>query len=237
MIRLFFFLLLTVASSQAQTPAALTLEQMEAIYQQQLSLRHIPLISRYLIGLQKAALSASDQAPYLAEIARVQELLKRGGVIDLAVVRKSQPAKGAAMPMPMPEVQPIPKEVAQAVIVLSPALSKGIASLEPTAKIGEMEWRLEFMAAGSYDLHLEYACPVLATPLKLLVDLAGQRIDAELSLEKVTKDAQTFRMLRVGRLTLPSDLRASDLRITAGLKSGSSLILRHLFITPAKQVP
>lgn len=235
MTRLCFFLLLTVACSQAQTPAALTLEQMEVIYQQQLSQRHIPLISRYLIGLQKAALSASDQAPYLAEIARVQELLKRGGVMDLATVRKSQPSKEPAMPVPMPEVQPVPKEVARAVIILSPPLSKGMASLEPTAKIGEMEWRVEFMAAGSYDLHLEYACPVLTTPLKLVVDLAGQRIDTELPLEKVTKDAQTFRVLRLGRLTLPSDLRASDLRITAGQRSGSSLILRHLFITPAKQ--
>lgn len=231
MIRACFIVLFAIATSQAQTTAPATLEQMETIYQRELSMRHIPLISQYLIGLQKAAASATDKAPYLAEIARVQELLKRGGVIDLASARAPQ-ASGVAMPMP--EAPPKPKEAAQAVIALSPALSKGSVSVEPTAKIGEMEWRVEFMAAGSYELHLEYACPVLSAPLKIAVDLAGQQIETELPVEKVTKDAQTYRVLRLGRVTLPGDLRARDLRITAGDKSSSSLILRHLFITPAK---
>jgi hypothetical protein len=232
MIRALFIVLFIAATAlRAQTPA--TLEQMEAIYQRELSMRHIPLISQYLISLQKAYASAADKAPYLAEMARVQDLLKRGGVIDLAAARASQTA-GAAMPMPMPEAPPKPKEAAQAVIALSPALSKGSVSVEPTAKIGEMEWRVEFMAAGSYELHIEYACPVLSAPLKLAMDLAGQQIETELPVEKVTKDAQTFRVLRLGRVTLPVDLRARDLRITAGDKSSSSLILRHLFITPAK---
>jgi len=231
MIRACLIVFFAIASSQAQTTAPATLEQMEAIYQRELSMRHIPLISQYLISLQKAAASATDKAPYLAEIARVQELLKRGGVIDLAAARAPQ---AAGMPMPMPEVPPPPKEAAQAVIALSPALSKGSVSVEPTAKIGEMEWRVEFMAAGAYDVHVEYACPVLSAPLKLVVDLAGQQIETELPVEKVTKDAETFRVLRLGRVTLPGDLRGRDLRITAGDKSSSSLILRHLFITPAK---
>jgi hypothetical protein len=230
MIRAAFIMLIAVTALQAQTTAPATLEQMEAIYQRELSTRHIPLISQYLIVLQKGAVSASDNAPYLAEIARVQELLKRGGVIDLAAARAPQPA----MPMPMPEAPAKPKEAEQAVIALSPALSKGSVSVEPTAKIGEMEWRVEFMAAGSYELHLEYACPVLSAPLKLVADLAGQQIEAELPVEKVTKDAETFRVLRLGRVTLPADLRGRDLRITAGDKSSSSLILRHLYITPAK---
>jgi hypothetical protein len=230
MIRAAFIMLIAVTALQAQTTAPATLEQMEAIYQRELSTRHIPLISQYLIVLQKGAVSASDNAPYLAEIARVQELLKRGGVIDLAAARAPQPA----MPMPMPEAPAKPKEAEQAVIALSPALSKGSVSVEPTAKIGEMEWRVEFMAAGSYELHLEYACPVLSAPLKLVADLAGQQIEAELPMEKVTKDAETFRVLRLGRVTLPADLRGRDLRITAGDKSSSSLILRHLYITPAK---
>jgi len=230
MIRAAFIMLIAVSVLQAQTAAPATLEQMEAIYQRELSTRHIPLISQYLIGLQKGAVSTTDNAPYLAEIARVQELLKRGGVIDLAAARAPQPA----MPMPMPEAPAKPKEAAQAVIALSPALSKGSVSVEPTAKIGEMEWRVEFMAAGSYELHLEYACPVLSAPLKLVADLAGQQIEAELPVEKVTKDAETFRVLRLGRVTLPGDLRARDLRITAGDKSSSSLILRHIYITLAK---
>jgi hypothetical protein len=232
MIRAAFVMLIAVTALQAQTTAPATLEQMEAIYQRELSTRHIPLISQYLIVLQKGAVSASDNAPYLAEIARVQELLKRGGVIDLAAARAPQPAM--PMPMPMPEAPAKPKEAEQAVIALSPALSKGSVSVEPTAKIGEMEWRVEFMAAGSYELHLEYACPVLSAPLKLVADLAGQQIEAELPVEKVTKDAETFRVLRLGRVTLPADLRGRDLRITAGDKSSSSLILRHLYITPAK---
>lgn len=228
MIRTAFILLIAVTALQAQTVAPATLEQMEAIYQRELSTRHIPLISQYLIGLQKGAVTTTANAPYLAEIARVQELLKRGGVIDLAAARAPQPA------MPMPEAPAKPQEAEQAVIALSPALSKGSVSVEATAKIGEMEWRVEFMAAGSYELHLEYACPILSAPLKLVADLAGQQIETELPVEKITKDAETFRVLRLGRVTLQADLRARDLRITAGDKSSSSLTLRHLFITPAK---
>ena len=231
MIRACLIMFFAIASLQAQTAEPTTLEQMEAIYQRELSTRHIPLISQYLIHLQKAMAGTTDKAPYLAEIARVQELLKRGGVIELAAARAPQ---AAGTPMPIPEAPPRPKEAAQAVIALSPALSKGSVSVEPNAKIGEMEWRVEFMAAGGYDLHLEYACPVLSAPLKLVVVLAGQQIETELPVGKVTKDAETFRVLRLGCVILPGDIRNRDLRITAGDKSSSSLILRHLYITPVK---
>lgn len=236
MIRATAMLVLIVASVlRAQTTAPLTLAEMEAIYQRELSMRHIPLISQYLISLHQAAETAADKTAYLAEIARVQELLQSGGVIDLAAARAPQ-AAGAAMPMPMPAPPPS-KEASQAVIALSPALAKDSASIAATAKIGEMEWRVEFMAAGGYDLHVEYACPVLSAALPIRVELAGQVIEASLPTEKVTKDAESFRVLRLGRVTLPADLRARDLRITAGDKSSSSLILRHLFITPAKPAP
>lgn len=236
MIRACLIILAAATSLRAQSsPPPATLEDMEAIYQRELRTRHMPLISHYFLSVQKAAASAADPAPYLAEVARLQELIKQGGVIDLVAARAPQPA-GAAMPapMPMPVPPPSPKEALQAVIALSPAISKGSVSPEPAASIGEMEWRVAFMAAGSYELHLEYACPVLSAPLKIVVDLAGQKAGAELPVEMATKDAQTFRVLRLGRVTLPADLRGRDLRITAGDKPASRLILRHLFIVPAK---
>lgn len=235
MIRACLIILAIATSLPAQTSAPTKLEEIETKYQLQLRLRHMRLISHYLLEMQNAARIEPEPAPYLAEVARLQELIKQGGVIDLVEARAPQ-AAGAAMPMPMPMpvAPPKPKEAMQAVIALSPALSKGSVSPEPTAKIGEMEWRVVFMAAGTYDLHLEYACPLLSKPLKIVVDLAGQKTEAELPLESATKDAQIFRVMRLGRVTLPADLRGRDLRITAGDKPASSLILRHLFITPAK---
>ena len=51
-----------VSPAAAQQPAAtpLTLEQMEAIYQRELSARHIPLISRYMLDLQRQQAASTD---------------------------------------------------------------------------------------------------------------------------------------------------------------------------------
>ena len=229
-----FALLIQPAAVQqpAASAASTRLPQMESIYQKELSARHIPLLGKYLVELQRQAASATDKTAYQAEIARIQQLISAGGVLDLIAVQQSQ---SGAMPMPAPLPAPIPIERKQALIALSPALAQSIspapAANAETAAIGQAEWRIELIAADTYDILLHYACPVLTEPLTIRVEFNGQMIEKELDTDRTTKDAQTFRILRLGSLTLIGDHRGETLRLSAGDKTSAKLILKNLLIT------
>lgn len=228
-------LLLLAGHAAAQQPApapAARLQQMESIYQKELSARHIPLLGKYLIELQRQAAAATDKSAYTAEIARIQQIISAGGVLDLIA---TQQAQSGTMPMPATPPIPVPIEQKQALIALSPALAQEVTPKAPadaqTATVGEIAWRIEFMAAGTYDLLLHYACPELEEPLKIVVECNGQTVVKELEVERVTKNAQTFRILRLGSLTLTNDLRGGTLRLSAGDKASPQLIVKGLLIT------
>jgi hypothetical protein len=223
------------ASAPASAPppaAAARLQQMEAIYQKGLSTRHIPLLGKYLIELQRQASTTADKTAYDAEIRRIQQIISAGGVLDLIA---TQQAQSGTMPMPAPLPVPVPIEQKQALIALSPALAQEVSPKAPadapTATIGEIGWRIEYIAAGTYDILLHYACPELADPLKIRVEFNGQTLEKELEVERMTKDTQTFRILRLGSLTLTSDLRGETLRLSAGDKASPQLIVKSLLIT------
>jgi len=236
-------LLLLAGSAAAQQPvsapvpatppvAAARLQQMEAIYQKGLSARHIPLLGKYLIELQRQAAGAADKTAYDAEIRRIQQIISAGGVLDLIA---TQQAQSGTMPMPAPLPVPVPIEQKQALIALSPALAQEVSPKAPadapTATIGEIGWRIELIAAGTYDILLQYACPELEEPLKVRVEFNGQTLEKDLEVERMTKDTQTFRILRLGSLTLTSDLRGETLRLSAGDKASPQLIVKSLLIT------
>ena len=208
------------------------LHQMESIYQKGLSARHIPLLGKYLIELQRQAATATDKSAYNAEIARIQQIISAGGVLDLIA---TQQAQTGSMPMPSPMPVPVPVEQKQALIALAPALAQEVAPKPPTdaqtATIGEIAWRIEFIAAGNYDILLHYACAELEEPLKIVIKCNGQILEKELDVEHATKDAQTFRILRIGSLALTSDLRGETLRLVAGDKDSPKLIVKSLLIT------
>ncbi len=220
-------------AQQPASPAAITrLQQMEGIYQKELSARHIPLLGKYLVELQRQAATATDKTAYEAEITRIQQVISAGGVLDLIAMQQSL---SGAMPMPAPPPAPVPIERKQALIALSPALAQTVsptpAANAETATIGEADWRIELIAAGTYDILLHYACPELAGPLKIRVEFNGQTVEKELAADRATKDAQTFRILRLGSLTLTGDHRGETLRLSAGDKTSPKLILKSLLIT------
>ncbi len=232
-------LLAGIAAAQQPTPApppsaAGRLPQMESIYQKGLSARHIPLLGKYLLELQRqaATATATDKPAYDAEIGRIQQIISAGGVLDLIA---TQQAQSGTMPMPAPLPVPVPLEQKQALIALSPALAQAISPKAladaPTANIGEIEWRIEFIAAGTYDILLNYACPELTEPLNIHVEFNGQTLEKELEVGRMTKDAQTFRILRLGSLTLTNDLRGETLRLNAGDKASQKLICKGLLVT------
>lgn len=242
MMRVLCAALLLASMARAQQPAeaapalapapATRLRQMEEIYQKELSSRHIPLLGKYLVELQRqaAAVSATDKIAYEEEIARVQQIISAGGVVDLIAAQQAQ-SGGVPMPAPMPP----PAERKQALIALSPALAQSLAPAAPpnsaTALLGEGAWRIEAIAAGSYDLLIHYSCPEMSAPLPVRVEFGGQLVEKMLEPGRATRDAQTFRIFRLGSLTLTGDHRGETLRLTAGDKAAPKLVLKSLLIT------
>ncbi len=223
-----FITLVTEVAAQ-QSAGTSRLQQMEGIYQKELSARHVPLLSKHLVELQRQATSATDQPAYQAEITRLQQIISAGGVLDLMAAQQSQ---SGAMPAPAP----IGRK--QALIALSPTLAQTISPTPDAnaaiATIGEADWRIERIDAGSYDVLLQYACPELREPLSIRVEFSGQTLEKKLATDRVTKDAQTFRILRLGSLTLTGDQRCETLRLTVGDKTSVKLILKNLLITRSR---
>lgn len=239
MIRLLFtaalwgMLLGGTGNGQQPAPAAAPaqLQDKEEIYQKELSSRHIPLLGKYLVELQRqaATVAPADKAAYDSEIERVQQIISSGGVVDLIA---AQQAQSGGVPMPAPA--PTPAERKQALIALSPALAQSLApatATSSTALLGEGAWRIELIGAGTYDVLLHYSCPDLKEPLPVKVEFGGQVVEKMLEPGRATKDAQTFRIFRLGSLTLTGDRRGETLRFTAGDKAAPKLTLKSLLIT------
>lgn len=240
-------LALFLAGAAAQTPPLTSapvaasaedsrLRQMETIYQQQLRALHVPVVADYVTDLQRLAATAPDPAPYQREITRLQGILASGGVVDLTAAARS--LKTPAEPPPEPGAPPVPR-LRRGTLALTPALAASIrprpdSSASPeAAAIGEIEWRIESLPPGHYEVLLHYACPSLSAPLKLECSVAEHRLAASLGPEGATRDATTYSILRLGRLSLPQELRGETLRLRTGTET-SPLLVKQLILTPSK---
>ncbi|MDZ4287008.1 MAG: hypothetical protein U0984_03570 [Prosthecobacter sp.] len=214
------------------------LRQMESIYQQQLRSLHIPLLGKYLTTLQRLAAQALAPLPYQQEIERVQAIISGGGVVDLNAAVQSLRAP-AEMPMPTP--MPPPKKL-KALIALTPALARSISPLPASsaspgaAGVGEIDWRIELLPAGTYEFVMHYSYLDPQEPLACELQFAGQKINFTLDVADSTSKG-AFRLLRIGQITLDQEVKGENLRLLAGTKETKILRLRELVITRGKPNP
>ena len=103
--------------------------------------------------------------------------------------------------------------------------------------VGDIQWAVRFMAAGSYDIHLQYACPKLEKALPVRIELDGQVVEKTLDTTLTTPDEKSFRLVRVGRLTLTEAVQAKNLRLVCGAGQSASLRLKQIYVTPSKPEP
>jgi hypothetical protein len=240
---LFFIAAYSANAQQAPLPMASVaveasgpdsrLRQLEGIYQQQLRARHIPLLGKYLTDLQQNARLA-DSPVWQAEIQRVQAIITAGGVVDLsAAARELYPAAATAATPSLPGVE----EPKRAMVTLTPSLAQSIQPLPASsaspvsAIIGQLNWRIASLPAGSYELVLHYASLTPEEEVPVTVELAGQKLTQVLDAKKATKDNKTFRLLRLGQMTLEKEVSGQPVILTAGTKDKPALIVRNLVIT------
>ncbi|MES2597918.1 MAG: hypothetical protein V4662_21475 [Verrucomicrobiota bacterium] len=211
------------------------LRQLEAIYQQQLRARHIPLLGKHLTELQLAARSAPGPA-WQQEILRVQSVISAGGVVNLtAAARELNPA------VPAPVLPPMPDRPRRVTLMLTPSLAQTIdpkpeSSASPVgAAIGQLTWRIESLPAGEYDLVLHYASVVADTEVPVSIEFAGQKLTQILEAGQTTQDGKNFRLLRLGQIKLDTDVSGVPLVLTAGTVTTPALIVRNLVIGRARK--
>jgi hypothetical protein len=216
------------------------LRQMETIYQEQLRLRHIPLLGRYLTTLHNLAQISANPLPYQNEIARIQTIIGNGGVVDLTAA--SQALRAPAQ-IPTPSATLLSRRFNRTLHTLTPSLASRIqpppsgSSSPEAAAVGTVEWRLGTLPAGSYELLLRYACPKLDAPLPVQVQFAGQTLNIELSTDHVTRDATSFLPLSLGRFVLDKETPGGLLIFQAGTPDGTTLWLKQLLLIKNRANP
>jgi hypothetical protein len=59
-------------------------------------------------------------------------------------------------------------------------------------------------------------------------------VETVLDVSNLTPTADTFGLLKLGQITLATDLRGESLKLSAGDQTGSSLLIRQLVITRSR---
>jgi hypothetical protein len=229
-----------VSPAAAQQPAAtpLTLEQMEAIYQRELSARHIPLISRYMLDMQRQQAGNTDSKLYLDEVAQLMILLKANGVVDLHDARTALQNGATSLPVAVnaaPAAGPLPPAASSAPPAqhFRAALALGVPTATESTLIGRLEWRAASLPAGEYDVRLEYSAAALTQPLTLAVQAGTTSLSAALPAARATPDEKTFRFFKIGRIKLESPVRGGTVVLTAeDSTTPPRLIARQLIFIP-----
>lgn len=232
-----------LSAVEASAPES-RLRQTEAIYQQQLRARHIPVLGKYLIDLQKLVLTEEDPAPVKAEIQRIQSILSSGAALDLSEVAEELnpgPEKPARIRSRPPEtLNTTPIKPRRGVTTLTPAFAQRIlptpeSSASPeAAAVGQIEWRIDFLAPGNYELLIQYATLPLNTDLTLTAEFAGHKITQVMEKNRATKDIKSFRLFKIGQIRLTEDFAGETLRLTAGTAETNALLLRNFVISRIK---
>ncbi|MCP5558502.1 MAG: hypothetical protein H7A55_12190 [Verrucomicrobiaceae bacterium] len=229
------------APSQAQ-PDDSRLKQYETTYQSELKKLHVPMLSKYLLDLQRLSAQTTDsteQAAITAEIGRVQKIITAGGVIDLATAARG--TRESAPPGAMGTgTDSLAKRQARTLFTLTPADARAVAphytGATDAAAVAQITWKIDALPSGSYEVIAEYSFPDIADDTVIKVTVADQAIETKLTTMRATKDATQFRILKIGRLDLPSALSKEALTLTVGDgQTAPYPLLRQLIIARAKK--
>lgn len=229
-------------SPPPSTPAApLSLPQLEATYQAELKKIHVQLLGGYVTDLQRLAATSRSAETTVAineELRRVQAIISSGGVIDLqkAATEVGKTEKKAAEPVPAPPA------AARALMTLGPALASKIVpepkSPQEAPAITAITWIIEALPRGEYEIVAQASLQTLEEAATLELTLDRKLLQFPLLPRHLASAPGDFRLLRLGRIELPLDIKDSPLElVVTPVGARADLRLRQLFITRASSTP
>jgi hypothetical protein len=226
------------------SPAPVRLQEYEATFQQELRKIHAPLLSGYLLSLQTLARTASpaEQPAVQAEIVRVQKLIASGTALDLAIVAAALKNTGTPVALPA-DLSGLRDAGAVLELKAEQALEFSPTGVYPeTLPLGTASWNVSTLAAGGYEVLVQYACPALpAGQFTLSAAIGPHKTETVLKPARVTKSALDFKILRLGRLQISETLANETLKLTLSPPAADTPFrIQRLILakkTPTKPAP
>lgn len=229
------------------------LEMMEKTYTINLRPIHNPVMQDYLreLDLLKSKMTASGRAADAvavdAEIARIRQAMATTGVFPYEKPDDaSSPSADSAKPSgPGPDApdagKPAPDSTPRVVLALQATKANGgMATSSGTgngngnaAPLGSLDWTVEKLAAGTYDVAAVYACPALDTPELITMGLAGTTRVFTLPADRSTGSDKDFRIFRLGTITVEKDVAAGNLHLQSS-STAPRLFIRSVILSRPK---
>ncbi len=242
---LLYCVLMLALSLPASTQAQTRLEQMEATYQANLRTLHAPVIQEYLRQLEllksrfTAANRVTDVQQVDAEISRVKQIAATTGVlpyVELEAALMPEPSSpapatpGAEVPVAKAPLPKLPSWLA-AEATQGPEISGKTGAIP----LGSAEWRVNKLAAGTYDVLILFACEKLLLPEQVTVTLGGPEFKGSVSTERATGSPETFRLLKLCQVKLDTEVTGGVLTLAADSQDQSRLWVKKVMLALPKK--
>ncbi len=242
------------ATGQAQLPASPVLQSfsspearlqaLENTYVTNLKGLHAPMLQDYLRQLEmlKARIASSGRRSEISaveqEIASVRNAMATTGVFPLpALLPENTDAVDASKSTTSTLAsgnQPLrPRTAAVLTLKASAAIGRSNAPADAAAPLGQLDWSLTGLAAGSFDVAIVYACPALDKAEHITFTIAGQEQSQRVAVSRATGSEKDFRILRLGTFTLEQPIGASTLSVRAS-KPDSPFLIRSIIVSNTK---
>lgn len=232
------------------------LDTLDATYKSNLRRLHAPVLQDYMrqLELLRQQLSArarlSDAKTVEKEIEQVKQLISNGGAMPYTALQPTLPVVGSApmvatpgSPPPSPPAPgagtaPGPGMAKRAGLVLHPNTAKvqGVPA-DPAAKtlsLGVAEWNVPSLPAGTYDLNIVFSAAKLDSDVEIRAFFDGNDLTATLKADRATGSDQTFRIFRLGPITVGRDLTNELLQMRSNVPLGQLLVKNVIFAEPRK---
>ena len=198
---------------------------------------HVQLLGTYVTDLQRLASTSRNAETTVAineELRRVQTIISSGGVIDL---QRASAEVGKAS-FPAAEPAPPPAAAARALMTLGPALASQIQPAQDTPQeapaITAITWNIEALPRGDYEIVAQASLQSLEEAATIELTLDRKVLQFPLLPRHLASAPGDFRLLRLGRIELPLDIKDSPLELViTPTGARADLRLRQLFITRA----
>ncbi|HSJ04940.1 MAG TPA: hypothetical protein VK956_20875 [Verrucomicrobium sp.] len=230
------------------------LEALDGTYKANLRRLHAPILQDYqrqleLLRQQMAARGRlSDAKAVDKELDQVKQLIATGGAMPYTALMPAPPAPPAAVD-PLAAVPPgstspagsgpKPNGKPNQALVLHPNTAHAPGGLpDVSAKSvspGTLEWLVADLPAGTYDVNMVFAVAKLDRPAEFQITLtSGPSVTALMDADRATGSDQTFRIFRLGRLTLDRNVINEVLQLRSSLPPGQLQLKNLIFAEPRK---
>ncbi len=220
----------------AASPSAISkLEQLESTYLFSLRRFHGPVLLDYQRELERlkqqlVARGRPDDAKYVeAEIEYIKTLSTTTGVLPYNALMPPPPVPSADTPPGSLRRNKMPNATLSLAAEEASKTSLPMNVKAEGLPLGAIEWTVNKLPAGYYDIVMLYACPALDKPEKIALTFAGKDFYATLPVDRATASDTLYRPYRLTKIMLDQDVTGATLSIQGESPASPRLFVKGVF--------